>query len=76
MTFVCFILSVAASAHADIVVRLSVKAVLDPANGMRQAEVSELIFSNTVAGMNALLASFGRGYRYEWVGKTLIDVKP
>ena len=74
MTFVCFILSVAASAHADIVVRLSVKAVLDPANGMRQAEVSELIFSNTVAGMNALLASFGRGYRYEWVGKTLIDV--
>src|SRR5437870_3660494 len=73
-TFVCFILSVAAMARADIVVRLSVKAVLDPATGLRQPGVSEIIFSNTVAGMNALLASFGRGYRYEWVGKTLIDV--
>jgi hypothetical protein len=68
------LLLLAAPARADIVIRLSVKAVLDPATGMRQPEVSELIFSNTVAGMNALLASFGRGYRYEWVGNALIDV--
>jgi hypothetical protein len=74
VAFLWFILCVATVARADIVIRISVKAVLDPATGLRQPGVSELIFSNTVAGMNALLASFGRGYRYEWVGNALIDV--
>src|SRR5580765_4210012 len=68
------ILHVTVPARADIVIRISVKAVLDPATGLRQPGVSDLIFSNTVAGVNALLASFGRGYRYEWVGNALIDV--
>lgn len=74
VTLVGFILCAATLARADIVVRLSVKAVLNPTNGLRQDGVSELNFSNTVAGMNALLAKFGRGYRYEWVGNKLIDV--
>jgi hypothetical protein len=70
----CALLGLAVQAQADIVVRISVKAVLDPATGRRQPGVSDLIFSNTVVGMNALLASFGRGYRYEWVGNALVEV--
>ena len=37
------------AASAQINVRLSVKAVLNPANGLRQSGVSDLTFSNTVA---------------------------
>ena len=61
------------AAQAQIVIRLSVKAVLNPATGFRQSGVSEATFSNTVAGMNAQLASFGRGYQFQWNG-TLINV--
>jgi len=67
-------LGVSVLARADIVVRLSVKAVLDPATGARQTNVTEQVFSNTIAGMNEIMATFGRGYRYEWVGNRLIDV--
>ncbi len=69
-----FTLGVSTPVRADIVVRISVKAVLNPATGLRQPGVSDLVFSNTVFGMNALLAKFGRGYRYEWVGNALIEV--
>lgn len=59
--------------QAQIVIRLSAKAVLNPATGLRQPGVTESAFSNTVAGMNAQLASFGRGCQFQWNG-TLINV--
>lgn len=62
------------TAPADITIRLSVKAVLNPATGNRQPGVSDLTFSNTVAGMNAMLQGLGRGYRIQWVGNALINV--
>jgi hypothetical protein len=62
------------SVRADIVIRLSVKAVLDPATGLRGTGVTEAAFSNALVAMNAYLARTGRGYRYEWVGNRLIDV--
>jgi len=65
------LLGLAVPSRADIVIRISVKVILNPANGLRPPTVSDLVFSNTVAGMNALLAKFGRGYRYEWVGNQL-----
>jgi len=68
------ILEVSLPVRADITVRISVKVILNPADGSRPPMVRDLVFSNTVAGMNALLAKFGRGYRYEWVGNKLIDV--
>jgi hypothetical protein len=61
------------SASAQINVRISVKAVLNPATGMRQPGVTEATFTNTVNGMNALLDNLGRGYRIQWNG-TLINV--
>jgi hypothetical protein len=61
-------------ARADIVIRLSVKAVLNPATGMRGTGVTEAAFSNALVAMNAYLARTGRGYRYEWVGNRLLDV--
>ncbi len=68
------ILGVSVPARADVTVRISVKVILNPTNGSRPQMVSDLVFSNTFAGMNALLAKFGLGYRYEWVGNKLIDV--
>jgi len=61
-------LGLVAGATADITVRLSVKAVLDPATGMRQTNVTEATFSNVVTTINTLLDSYGRGYRYWWDG--------
>jgi hypothetical protein len=61
-------------AEGQISIRLSVKAVLDPATGARQPGVTEAVFSNTVAGINAILDSFRRGYRVEWLGGRLINV--
>jgi hypothetical protein len=60
-------------ADADINVRISVKAVINPATGMRQPGVSEATFANTVNGMNSTLSNLGRGYRIQWDG-TLINV--
>lgn len=64
----------AAMASADITVRISVKAILNPATGNRQSGVTDLTFSNTVVGMNAMLQSYGRGYQLQWVGNALINV--
>src|SRR2546423_8942232 len=63
-----------ALAAADITVRISVKAVLNPATGNRQSGVSDIPFSNTVVGMNAMLQSYGRGYQLQWLGNALINV--
>jgi hypothetical protein len=59
---------------ADITVRISVKAILNPATGNRQSGVTDLTFSNTVVGMNAMLQSYGRGYQLQWVGNALVNV--
>src|SRR5437867_1224418 len=61
-------LGLIASASGDITVRLSVKAVLNPATGMRQTNVNEATFAASIAGINAMLDSYGRGYRYSWDG--------
>lgn len=61
-------------ASADITVRISVKAVLNPATGQRQTGVSDLTFAETVAGMNDMLNGHGRGYHLQWVGNALINV--
>src|SRR3954451_12002016 len=63
-----------AFASADVTVRISVKAVLNPATGNRQPGVSDVTFSNTVVGMNDMLQSYARGYRVQWVGNALINV--
>ena len=60
--------------RADITVRVSVKAVLNPATGNRQPGVSDVTFSNTVVAMNDMLNSYGRGYHIQWVGNALINV--
>ena len=60
-------------ACAEINVRISVKAVINPATGMRQPGVSEATFTNTVNGMNTTLSNLGRGYKIQWDG-TLINV--
>lgn len=64
----------AAAASADITVRISVKAVLNPATGNRQSGVTEATFANTVSGMNDMLQSYGRGYQIQWVGNSLVNV--
>jgi hypothetical protein len=61
-------------ASADITFRISVKAVLNPATGLRQPGVSDVVFSNTVVGMNALLNDHRRGYHLQWVGNSIINV--
>src|SRR2546423_1606940 len=68
------LLTSAVLARADITVRISVKAVLNPATGNRQPGVSDSTFSNTVVSMNAMLQSYGRGYQLQWVGNALINV--
>ena len=72
-TLLLLALFAACGASAQINVRLSVKAVLNPATGMRQPGVTEATFTNTINGMNALLDNLGRGYRLRWNG-TLINV--
>ena len=62
------------AASADITIRLDVKAVLNPATGARQPGVNDAAFANCVAEMNAMLASFGRGYRLSWNGNALQNV--
>jgi hypothetical protein len=64
----------AVTARADITFRISVKAVLNPATGLRQSGVSDLVFSNTVVGMNDMLNGHARGYHLQWVGNALINV--
>ena len=68
------LLAGATLASADINIRLSVKAVLNPSTGFRQSGVTDLVFSNTVAGMNAMLNSYGRGYHIQWLGNALTNV--
>ncbi len=68
------LLAGATLATADITVRLSVKAVLNPATGNRQPGVSDVTFSNTVVAMNDMLNSYGRGYHIQWVGNALVNV--
>jgi hypothetical protein len=70
----CALLGIAVCAQADIAVRISVKAVLNPATGSRQPGVSDVVFSNTVVEMNDMLNSYGRGYRIQWVGNALVNV--
>ena len=60
--------------RGDINIRLSVRAVLNPATGNRQPGVSDLQFSNTVVEMQAMLESYGRGYRLQWTGNALMNV--
>jgi len=67
-------LLVGASADADITIRLSVKAVLNPATGNRQPGVSDVTFSNTVAAMKGMIDATGRGYHLSWVGNALVNV--
>lgn len=69
-----FLLVTGANVGAQIDIRLSVKAVLNPATGNRQPGVSDLTFSNTVAVMNSMLAGSQRGYRLQWLGNALINV--
>ena len=61
-------------ASADITIRISVKAVLNPATGNRQPGVSDAVFANTVVGMNDLLNSHRRGYHIQWVGNSIVNV--
>jgi len=68
------LLAGATLALADINIRISVKAVLNPATGARQPGVSDLTFSNTVVEMNAMLTDHMRGYHLQWVGNSLINV--
>jgi hypothetical protein len=68
------LLTGAALVSADITIRVSVKAVLNPATGARQPGVSDATFANTVDGMNDMLNSYGRGYHIQWVGNALINV--
>jgi hypothetical protein len=62
------------TASGDITIRVSVKAVLNPATGARQPGVSDLVFSNTMAVMNGMLQTNARGYRLQWVGNALMNV--
>ena len=68
------LLAGAGIASADITIRISVKAVLNPATGNRQPGVSDATFATTFAGMNAMLQSYGRGYQLQWAGNALINV--
>ena len=61
-------------AFGEITIRVSVKAVLNPATGLRQPGVSDLTFSNTMAVMNGMLHTNARGYRMQWVGNALMNV--
>jgi hypothetical protein len=61
-------------ASGDITIRVSVKAVLNPATGARQPGVTDLAFSNTIAEMNGMLRTNARGYRMQWVGNALMNV--
>lgn len=56
----------AGSAFADdfIKIRLSYKVLLNPADGSRPPGVTDGDIDAAIAEANALLASFGRGYRY------------
>lgn len=72
--FLCVLLAGAKSGWSDITVRISVKAVLNPATGLRQPGVSDLTFSNTVFAMNDMLRSYARGYQIQWLGNALINV--
>ena len=53
------LLAGASLAPADIIVRISVKAVLNPATGGRQSGVSDLVFSNTVVSWSLRRSSSG-----------------
>ena len=57
-----------ALARADITFRISVKAVLNPATGNRQSGVSDVTFSNTVAGMNEMSAPSPEARSYSSTG--------
>lgn len=68
------LLAGALSAAADITIRLDVKVVLNPATGARQPGVNDANFAICFAEMNAMLQSFGRGYRLQWNGNALQNV--
>ena len=68
------LLACAIPVSGDITVRISVKAVLNPATGARQPGVADANFENCVGEMNDMLQSFGRGYRFQWVGGALQNV--
>jgi hypothetical protein len=71
--FGCFGLF-AGAAFGDITIRVSVKAVLNPATGARQPGVSDLTFSNTMFYMKGMMNTNARGYHLQWVGDALINV--
>lgn len=45
-------------------IRLSYKVILNPANGDRPSDSEDADITNTVAGMNALMANYQRGFRF------------
>ena len=74
LTLCCLLCALVAPSRADVVIRLDVKAVLNPATGARQPGVTDANFERCVNEMNAMLQSFRRGYRLQWNGSALQDV--
>lgn len=64
-----------ASANADdiIKVRVSYKVVVNPVDGTRPPGVNDADIDAAVEGMNAIMETFGRGYRFVRTG-ALIDI--
>ena len=62
------------AARADVTIRLSVKAVINPATGARQPGVNDASFAICFAEMNAMLRSFQRGYSLQWNGNAVQNV--
>lgn len=56
-----------ASADHVIIIRLSYKIVVNPADGTRPPGATDAAIDSAVAQMNVLLDSFGRGYRFSRV---------
>ena len=65
---ICALLaSRAASASNEIILRLSYKVLVNPANGTRPPGATDAAIDSAIAEMNSLLLSYGRGYRFQRV---------
>lgn len=62
------LLPASAQADSEIVIRLSCKTIINPSNGLPHPNFNQASLDATVADMNALMRSYGRGYRFESVG--------
>jgi hypothetical protein len=59
------LLSLAAPVHAQFIeIRLSYKAVLDPATGLRARNFTDAQIDQAIAEMNQMHAAYGRGFRF------------